>query len=94
MGLKGIILSGHNSIGVEGWGELFKLVMVEKQWNRIGGLNCNFFLNIFVFYVSTSFLYNKNWVNRLEVSFLKERSMATIATVDLDSIHELYEEVK
>ena len=42
----------------------------------------------------TSFLYNRNWVIRLEVSFLKEHWMATIATVDLKRVHELYQEVK
>ena len=39
-------------------------------------------------------LNNKNWVIRPKVSFHKERSMATIATLDLKSIHELYLEVK
>ena len=48
----------------------------------LAGLNCNFFLKIFVFNSSISSFYNKNWVIRLEVSFHKDHPMATTETVD------------
>ena len=71
MGIKGIILSGHKSLGVERWGGV-KWVTVENlnSGNWIGRIKTQF-LNIFVFYVSISSLYDKNWVNRFEVSFLR-----------------------
>ena len=95
MGLKGIILSGHNSTEVEEEeGSYRKLSSLKTSELRLVGLNCNFSLNIFVFNVSTSLRNNKIGVIRLGVSFHKERSMATIATLDLKSILELYHELK
>ena len=49
MGLNGFILSGHNNIGVEGWGGVIANGSSLKT-SEIGlvGLNCNFFL-IFCF---------------------------------------------
>ena len=48
MGLDGIILSRHNSIGLEGWGIVNGSSLKTIEIGLVG-VKCNFFLNIFLF---------------------------------------------
>ena len=47
MGLNAIILSGHNTIGLEGWGGILNGSSLKTIEIGLVGLNYNFFLNIF-----------------------------------------------